>query len=258
MNSIAFKPSSQFWKQEAFLIGGCAIDSRRWWRVSNPMLANLRRAEIPSFGYEWRADLVANLEALWKGHAKLATMPDVETIWTEAYGAVPPAADRLRSAGDVGWLRAHTLPGSKRYADTEMEAAEVFRRVSAVGDAVLGLDARCHLIQMEAEGEIQAGVYRAVRQEFGLTPAWRFDDSQDGGPLWSISTAEVQWSGKKFAPLLRKIAADEIAGLIWLGEDGSVFAPYDGGVDIFMRPAGRAGEMKGRFANWLSPRSDGL
>jgi hypothetical protein len=185
-------------------------------------------------------------------------MPDVATLWMEAYGIVPPAAHRLPAAGAEGWLRVHTLPGSKRYADTEMEAAEVFLRVSAVGDAVLGLETRCHLIQMEADGEMHAAVYRAVRQEFALTPAWRFDDSEDDGLRWSICAAEVEWSGKAFAPLLRKIADDEIAGLLWLGEHGSVFAPYDGGVDIFMRPAERAGVMKERFANWLSPRSDGL
>lgn len=185
-------------------------------------------------------------------------MADFATLWIETYGAVPPQAHRLRAAGVDGWLRVHTLPGSKRYADTAAEAAEVCTRVSVVGDAVLGPEARCQLILAEAAGERHAAAYRAVRKAFGLSLAWRFNDPEDDELVWSVHTAEVRWSGKVFAPLLRRIAEDEVAGVLWLDERGSVFAPYDGGVDVFMRPAAQAEALKVRFAKWLSQRPDGL
>ncbi|WP_304219732.1 hypothetical protein [Phenylobacterium aquaticum] len=157
-----------------------------------------------------------------------------------------------------GWLRFHTLPGSKRYADTPGEAAEVLRRVSAVGDAVLGREARCQLLLIEAYGEFHADAYRKVREAFGLIPAWSFDDPEDDELVWAVHKTQVGWSGAAFAPLLSMIADDEIANVLWFSESGSVFAPYDGGIDVFMRPAERAQSVRARFADWLSPRPDGL
>lgn len=185
-------------------------------------------------------------------------MSDFAARWTETYGNAPPLAHALRAARVHGWFRVHALPDSKRYAGRDEEAAEVLRRVSAVGDAVLGPTARCELILVEAEGEMNAAAYRAVREAFGLTPVWRFDDPEGGGFAWTVHRGDVRWSGEAFAPLLQRIAVDEIADVLWLAESGSVFAPYDGGVDVFMRPPALAEPLRARFTDWLSPRPDGL
>ncbi len=185
-------------------------------------------------------------------------MANSSSLWATHYGAMPPLAHLLRQAGVGGWLRVHTLPNAKRYAETEAEAAQIFHRASEVGDAVIGQEARCQLIVAQAGRARQAAAYQAVRKAFGLLPTGRFNDPDDEDLVWSIYTAEFHWSAGTFAPLLHAIAADQVAQVLWVGESGSVFAPYDGGVDVFIRPTSGAELFKARFADWISPRSDGL
>lgn len=185
-------------------------------------------------------------------------MPNSPSLWATHYGAMPPLAHLLREAGEGGWLRVHTLPNAKRYAETEAETAEVFHRTSEVGDTVLGRDARCQLIVAQAGGERQAAAYEAARKTCELLPTGWFNDPDDDDLVWSIYTAEVHWSADTFAPLLHAIAADQVAHVLWIGESGSVFAPYDGGMDVFIRPIAAAEPQKARFADWMSRRSDGL
>lgn len=185
-------------------------------------------------------------------------MANFPSLWATHYGAMPPLAHLLREADADGWLRVHTLPNAKRYAETEAEAAQVFHRASEVGDAVLGRAARCQLIVAQAGGERQAAAYQSVRKAFGLHPTSRFNDPNDDDLLWSIYSAEVYWSAETFAPLLHAIATDQVAQVLWVEENGSVFAPYDGGVVSFIRPIAGTQLLKTRFADWMSPRSDGL
>ncbi|PZQ64116.1 MAG: hypothetical protein DI570_06725 [Phenylobacterium zucineum] len=185
-------------------------------------------------------------------------MTDFDDLWVKHYGTLPPLAYLLREACVGGWLRVHSLPHMKRYAETKAEVAEVYRRVSEVGDAVLGSGACCQLMVAEAGGERQAAEYRRMRKALNLAPADGFDDPDRDDVVWSAHKAEVNWSSEQFAPLLHAIAEDRIAHVLWIGESGSVFAPYDGGVDAFIRPVAGAERLKARFVDWLSPRPDGL
>jgi hypothetical protein len=57
---------------------------------------------------------------------------------------------------------------------------------------------------------------------------------------------------------LRAVADDRVRAL-WVSEvTGEVFAPYDGGADLIVMSGERAELLRGTFASWLSPRTDGL
>ena len=47
----------------------------------------------------------------------------------------PPISHWMRDS--PGWLRIHSLPGSKRYPESDAEYAEMVRRHNAVAQAVL-------------------------------------------------------------------------------------------------------------------------
>jgi hypothetical protein len=73
-----------------------------------------------------------------------------------------------------------------------------------------------------------------------------------------FAAAEAVWRVDTFAPLLQDIAEDR-RRVLWVSlDEGEVFAPYAGGVDLIVRDELRRAELHRRFAAWRSPRPDGL
>jgi hypothetical protein len=85
-------------------------------------------------------------------------------------------------------------------------------------------------------------------------PAIEFDTPQDL-QIWG---AEFVWSRETLRALLLAVADDREQAVFLSPENNQVFAPYDGGADVFLRDHQSVGSFKAEFAEWLSPREDGL
>ena len=61
-------------------------------------------------------------------------MPDdgLSALWQRQWPACPPLADDLKRAYHDRWVRFHSLPGSKRYPDTDAEYDIVLHRYNTV------------------------------------------------------------------------------------------------------------------------------
>ena len=59
-------------------------------------------------------------------------------------------------------------------------------------------------------------------------------------------------------PLIRSVAEDQIQALLVSLESGRVYAPYDGGADLFLRSAAERDLMQKRYQQWLSSHPEGL
>jgi hypothetical protein len=123
--------------------------------------------------------------------------------WALWYPDCPPEGYLLRDEYPDVWLRIHSLPRSKRYAESPGEYAELLSRHNQVATDLLGSDARCAL-------------------------------------------------------LLRAIADEETQALLVELDRGQVYAPYDGGADLFFASTFERDLAKARYANWLSAREDGM
>ena len=79
------------------------------------------------------------------------------------------------------------------------------------------------------------------------------------GTLRAIQTIKlmggeaVRWGDLRFVPLLRAIAVDAAqSSWLWMSNrTGAVFAPYDGGADLFLPTAADAVQARSRWAEWL-------
>src|SRR5215208_4167866 len=72
---------------------------------------------------------------------------ECRTWWGEHFPGSAPVGFMLRQIYDERWLRIHSLPESKRYADTVGEYAELLRRHNQVATDALGDGSRCYLIE---------------------------------------------------------------------------------------------------------------
>lgn len=186
--------------------------------------------------------------------------------WAEWYPDAPPVGFLLRHADGDRWLRIHSLPESQRYPQSGAEHAEILHRHNAAASDVLGLGRRCALLcyapcEGRWSGELgrQAGVSHGALPYIGALPAelWAEDDGCFTGPM-CLFGVELTWTPGVLDVFVTASATDDVRGLVVCLETGAVYAPYDGGADLFYGSVGERDAARLRFSAWLSPYPSGL
>lgn len=69
----------------------------------------------------------------------------------------------------------------------------------------------------------------------------------------------MRWRPGAFDELLSEVADDETGSTLWMSQvNGAIFAPYDGGFDLFSRSRVEIEQMRVSHENWLSTYPGGL
>ena len=189
-----------------------------------------------------------------------------ESEWTGFYGSNPPISWKLREVDGLRWQRFHSLPGSKRYAESDAEAAVILARHNTLAEAVLGEGAECWLVQViyaSANPLDDHSRYSTLpsltRTGLEVEPVYADAELEDADAGWRVFAAPVAWRGGAFDALLASIANDAEPPTLWMARaTGAAFAPYDGGVDLFLPTEEQKMLLRRRFAEWLSVHPAGL
>jgi hypothetical protein len=188
---------------------------------------------------------------------------NVAEIWREHFGDLPPVSHLMRAALPQRWLRIHSLPDSKRYAQTEHEYAELLRRHNLVaaeivgtGDAVLfghcwGSVDEFASAFAEFEWATRSGLRKAEP-----TPVPTNDDDEHD---LLVGGCAIRWSRGAWDDMLRDVADDRLSSVVLVNpRSGEVYAPYDGGADLIVANPERTLALKSRWMGWLSQHPQGL
>lgn len=183
-------------------------------------------------------------------------------LWDLRWPGCQPLADQLRVSCAERWFRIHSLPESKRYAQTHEERTEVLLRHKAVL-ASLGAEEQTPVLTVTTEYSAQSDIEARLTGQDAVQPdAWKWlavpgsDDADEPG-WWQLYVAETPVSG--LDGLLRLVADDGCRGVMLLPTDLSwIVHPYDGGADVFVQTAADRDSLRARFTDWLSAREDGL
>ena len=175
---------------------------------------------------------------------------------------MPPLGHILRAELPERWLRVHSLPDAKRYADTPIEYSTLLTRHNAVATAVLGIGAKCLLFVGRPEGDLQ---WQSERQTLPGTKETTFtlfksvaDDDEPAQMAMNFWCAPVRWHPERFNELLRAVADDEEDYIIFASlQTGEIYAPYDGGADLILGSSTRCAELKQKFAAWMPHHPSG-
>ena len=172
-----------------------------------------------------------------------------ELDWEKWHSGRQPIGWRLLTDDTLPWLRLHSLPNSKRYADNNSERETILGRANAIGDHLLGTGSDCWTVQSRADGIGGQGEYAG---EFA-------EDEEPGSTVWRFFAQRVIWKAGTFDNELLEIAADGPFYQIWMNRDtGAVFAPYDGGFDLFPADWRQVDMLKAQWSTWLSDHPSGL
>ena len=196
-------------------------------------------------------------------------MTEFQRLWSRHYPNIEPVGYELLSAGARYWVRFHSLPQSKRYADTEAERDVLLARQNELAAAVLGENQGCWLVQ--SHWELDPGVpdfaFQDGNDPFRATADYDLKSAivtfrEPGTEFerrWEAFAGLTTWCSGRFDWLLREIADERAASTLWVStETGAVFAPYDGGVDLFLPDENRLRELAAQHPDWLSDHPLGL
>ena len=152
----------------------------------------------------------------------------------------------LRSIYPERWLRIHSLPESKRYAESEEEWAELLLRHNIVATETLDEGSPCYLIRGLW---IEPDVYRQ---------SWVADLEGHEQSL-QFNVTETVWNRSRHNVLLREVADEKVANIVFASRvTGQVYAPYDGGADLVFCNGQERNERKQLYRAWLSAHPEGL
>lgn len=169
-----------------------------------------------------------------------------------------PIAHELRERHADRWVRFHSLPESKRYAETEDEYEIILDRHHRVL-AELGSEEGLYLIAAYYPDE--RGLVSPDPRHPGAVP-WMTIEPDDQSsfeiPL-TLYVSTTSYDRRVLNPLLRAVADWEISDAIIAPLDLRwLYHPYDGGADVIAPTAHERDVLKGRHPDWLSTHSSGL
>jgi hypothetical protein len=134
---------------------------------------------------------------------------------------------------DDRWLRIHSLPGGKRYPEGANERTIILDVHNTVAGAIIGA-APCVLLGYDHDGRSRLPDEHPLRRWLGDSPpVMRVPPDDEDGAETSVFAAHLEWRpGVLDGPLI-EVAFDRLRLMLLNWRTGAVFAPYDGGADLF-------------------------
>ncbi|GAA4484971.1 hypothetical protein GCM10023191_008850 [Actinoallomurus oryzae] len=184
-------------------------------------------------------------------------MASLTAAWRTRWGGAPIAYE-FRGRYADRWIRFHSLPRSKRYAETEEEYGIILARHHDVL-AELGAGDDLYVIAgyfADAQGRIIV-----ARAHQGAVPWMTIQPDERSAfeiPM-TLYAGTTSLEGSTLNPFLRAVADDRIAYAIIAPPDLRwLYHPYDGGADVIAPTAHDRDVLKERHADWLSAHPAGL
>lgn len=161
------------------------------------------------------------------------------------------------------WVRFHSLPGSKRYAEDDSEYATILHRHNALLDELSGPAADLQVITLEvASSPVPRRRTPMLQDLLPEAECWSVLSWPDLDPELAFAHAyvsRVAWQPRRLDQLLRTVADDQIAHVIITPPDLAwLYAPYDGGADVLLANAALRDDLRDRHRQWLSSHPGGL
>ena len=157
------------------------------------------------------------------------TKKDFKQFWAANYPNAQPIPYEFKREMTHRWFRIHSLPLSKRYAETSDE----------------------YDIILERQNELITNLFGENQPFLLVNVTWNKEKVVN-------TPSEKTWKSQDFDAILKEMADDEVR-YFFVGQiQNCLIAPYDGGVDIILKDTETRDFYKEKYKDWLSGTENGL
>lgn len=182
-----------------------------------------------------------------------------QRLWAIHYPQTPPISHQFKRRYLDRWFRIHSLPDSRRYAETSADWQELLFRQNTLMTALFGESSLVWIVIGYYGGDDQSIFADIAKQPLLGEFVWIvLDGVPDDEQVFKAAFAPMTWRTHGYDALLRAVADDELRVFFVSFEKSLIIAPYDGGVDIIAQDETARDHHKQTYQAWLSPRADGL
>jgi hypothetical protein len=183
-------------------------------------------------------------------------------FWAENFAEIPPINHLFKEKLTNRWLRIHSLPDEKRYAETEAEWELLKARQNTVFLDLMPEKAEIYLIlqlfshksnALESNFFLKNELFSGLNftkldgiDYFELTKLWT-----DEGLILHPFLTKIDANSEQFQSFLTAIAKDEIRAFFFSKKEKRIIAPYDGGVDLVFENRASMLFYQKKYADWL-------
>lgn len=196
------------------------------------------------------------------------TANQFKEFWRSVYPETATIGYLFRFDYQDRWFRIHSLPESKRYADTKDEWRILLSRQNTIITDLLGENSKVLLVTGDYHSDEHEEMYPIENatsiSNMSFTPLEHIDlhklspDEYDQGQAYRPMFSEQLWQKNKFDNLLQEIADDKLRAFFISIQNNCIVSPYDGGIDFILKDTTTRDFFKGKYKDWLSKREDGL
>ncbi|OTG81716.1 hypothetical protein [Acinetobacter sp. ANC 4648] len=193
-----------------------------------------------------------------------------ECKWNKYFPNKAPIPYLFKYYFQNNWLRVHSLPNSKRYANHAVEIDLLLRRQNQVisdcltsGIPIFIVSGNYFIGNSSTPSYDQASI---LQYDFitgsrinlhKLDPKY-FDDGESNDSCFIPMFTETVWEPNLHNDLLIKIANDETRAFLISFEKKIIIAPYDGGLDLITEDLDLKNKIRQKYCEMLSKRHDQL
>lgn len=196
------------------------------------------------------------------------TREQFEILWASRYHKTIPISHLFKYDYSDRWFRIHSLPESKRYANSDEEWRILLSRQNSIITDILGHNSKVLIVTGEYhyEGYVDTNALEDVDsiKQFSFTNLDHIDlyklnpIEYDKGQTYTPKFCESVWQNGNWNNLLRDIAQDNIRLFFISVNNDIIVAPYDGGIDFILKDTFTRDNYQNKYRDWLSDRDDRL
>lgn len=185
--------------------------------------------------------------------------------WNRTYPNSLPIGHELKHVFNERWFRIHSLPKSKRYAETIEETSIMLNRQNELIEDIFGGNQEFYILvglynsDLTKEQNVNEFDWNSFQHVMDIPLHKVRPEEHEGVPdFYQIFISKTTWTLHQIDELLVKLANDEVKATFICTNNNRIIHPYDGGVDIILENEQTMQAYKQRYSNWLSPREDGM
>ena len=169
-------------------------------------------------------------------------------LWDQKWDNYVPVTHFVR--GDAQrWIRLHSLPASKQYAETDGERAEILKRHKMALADLLEPQGNHNVIVIGQDYDWNDSGAFSFRRLMPTSWPWRAVRPEVDGSTYYAWVVEKQLSD--LDDLLIAIAEGDARAIITNLSLDWMYVPYDGGMDITLPSRRERDAIAARYADWL-------